>query len=249
MGFVTSWRPCSAWWQSCAWTESVALSGLPTLSVLCKINSWHKPPSPFSCVPMLRGWCVLSAVLVSSQRSESSLGVMQACSDSRLQWAAITYFPVSFLCCCSELSSLPLCAGSLFLINSWFVQLPGKCRRVGRSLMSLTSLLGGRWLCNDTAWESWFLSFWSSKLHTQASLLRLCGTGWLFWRELESTRGRDRGYMCRFLAYLVGRKPEPFLAFCICSVLRHFTPCPEETIQTWTPAYQENVSKQGRLFA
>lgn len=49
VGFVT------LWWMV---AESGALSGLPTLSVLCKINSRSKPLSPFACVPVLRGWCV-----------------------------------------------------------------------------------------------------------------------------------------------------------------------------------------------
>lgn len=49
VGFVT------LWWMV---TESGALSGLPMLSVLCKINSWSKPLPRFACVPLLRGWCV-----------------------------------------------------------------------------------------------------------------------------------------------------------------------------------------------
>lgn len=43
--------------------QAGALSGLPALSVLCKINSWPKPPSPLPCVCVLCGWHVCPCVL------------------------------------------------------------------------------------------------------------------------------------------------------------------------------------------
>lgn len=185
--------------------QAGAFWGLPTLSVLCKINSCPKPSSPLPCVLCcVGGLCIL----VSSQRSDTSLGAMQACSDSRLHWAIKMYFSISSLRCCSELSSLPLCAGSLFLINSWFVQLPGKCSRVGRNLTSLTSLLGSKWLSSH-AGEGWYLSSLSDKLHIQASPGGSAGrVGCL--ERAGKPKKQGEGQYVDFFVYLVGLKPELF---------------------------------------
>lgn len=53
--------------------QAGALSGLPMLSVLCKINSCPKPPIPLPCVLSL--CCVGDVcVLVSSWGTDTSLG-------------------------------------------------------------------------------------------------------------------------------------------------------------------------------
>lgn len=61
--------------------QAGALSGLPTLSVLCKINSCPKPPSPFPCARELRGWCLCPPREVTPLVGRCVLAVTVVCTE------------------------------------------------------------------------------------------------------------------------------------------------------------------------
>lgn len=148
------------------------------LSVLCKINSRSKPPSPFSCILMLRGWCARSAVPVSSQRSETSRGVTLACSDGGLLLKHTC--PLVFFVAVLNCLLFPC------VLAHYFSLIHGLCNYLGNAgelagvwWAWLTFLGVGDFVTIQHA-RVWFLASWRGRLHSQASLLGLYGTGWLF---------------------------------------------------------------------